>query len=188
MKKALKIAAIVLAAAVAVIFALWCYEEYRTNKAAEEEEPAQNVIPDIMSGNYYLDGDKSSSPYWFEIKGTKVTLHGDIDKYIADWGIEYLPDSGESESSYDAPERGEPDDDDLGYETPTYSRLKELLDKKLGVKILQCDPDDDISNDNEYYAVIISPEGSIRSKVKVEFKYVSEKEFTKDGKIFKLAE
>jgi len=187
MKKAIKIAAIVLAVIAAGIFALWCYEQYRSNKAAEEESD-QDVIPDIVSGNYYLDGDSTSSPYWFEIKDTKVTLHGDMDKYIADWGIDYLPDNEQTEGSDNATERGEPDDEDLGYETPTYSRLKELLDTKLEKKILQYDPDGDVSNDDEFYIVNISPEGSIRSKVKVEFDYVSEKEFQKDGKTFKLAQ
>ena len=179
-KKAITVTVIVLAVIAAGILAFWIYEEFIYSKANKEEEEV-DTPPAVLSGNYYLDGDKDSSLYWFEIKGKRVILHGDMDKYIADYNIEYLPDSGQSESSDNAPVREDTDDEDLGYETPTYSRLRELLDTKLEYKLMEFE-------NSSGYRVIISPEGSIRSNVRVEFEYISQKEFTKDGKTFRLAE
>ena len=193
-------ACLVCACIAALVFAI--VERQREKQAMEEEYDGEDeeyveVIPKLKDGNYYLDGDKASSPYWIELKADeggnsagKAYLHGDTEQFIADWNLKYAPDKTQEESSgeINAPQRGEPEEDKA--DELTYSELKEKLGGELDYWVAVIYENDEMKEENmECYFHIgtIPPEGSIIRETDVTWNYISETEFSRYGKTFKLA-
>ena len=188
-------ACLVCACIAALVFAI--VERQREKQAMEEEYDGEDeeyveVIPKLKDGNYYLDGDKASSPYRIELKADKskentgkAFLYGDIERFIADWGLKYAAD--EAEESFDEPTRGEPEEE----KELTYSELKEKLGEELDYWVAVIYENDEMKEENmECYFHIgtIPPEGSIIRETDVTWDYISETEFSRNSKTFKLAE
>ena len=202
MKKRMIIAAC--AACVCIAFAAgMIVDRQREKRAMEEEYDGEDdeyveVIPGVKEGNYYLDGDSTLSPYYIELKADeggnsagKAYLHGDTEQFIADWNLKYAPDKTQEESfgEINAPQRGEPEEDKA--DELTYSELKEKLGGELEYWVAVIYENDEMKEENmECYFHIgtIPPEGSIIRETDVTWNYISETEFSRYGKTFKLAQ
>ncbi|MBR1752134.1 MAG: hypothetical protein IJ740_14925 [Ruminococcus sp.] len=191
---------LICACIVALVFAI--VERQREKQAMEEEYDGEDeeyveVIPKLKDGNYYLDGDSALSPYYIELKADegesnsgKAYLHGDLGQFIADWNLKYVPDETEEESSREinAPQRGEPETEKA--DELTYSELKEKLGEELDYWVAVIYENDEMKEEKmECYFHIgtIPPEGSIIHETDVTWDYISETEFSRNGKTFKLA-
>lgn len=209
MNKSIKAAIVLMVCAcivaVTVIFVSRYNERESLHKAAEEDElieEGDEHIPDsppVKTGKYYLDGDKASSPYWIEFEAIndetgngKATLHGDIEKFISDWEIKYEKDEAQESSSEEAkaPERdGSEKTTSHDY---TYSELKENLGNELKYwsEYVFVNGNNDRSSYVHIYYSAPEDENKSLSELKyteVVFDYISETEFGRDGKTFKLA-
>lgn len=194
------VACLICACIAALVFAI--VERQREKQAMEEEYDGEDeeyveVIPKLKDGNYYLDGDSALSPYWLELKADegessgKAYLHGDIEQFIADWDLKYAPDETQEESSEEtnAPQRGEPEAEKT--DELTYSELKEKLGEELMYWVAVTYDHDVWKEENMecyFHIGIIPPEGSIIHETDVTWDYISETEFSRNGKSFKLAQ